>query len=195
MIPTADFWTLSDRFKHVHIDLLGPLPSSWGNRYCLTCVDRYTRWPEAFPTENIKAETVARTFIAGWVARFGTSFRVTTDQGRQFGSQLFHHMNEIQELRHIRTTTYHPAANGMVERFHRQRKAAIRCHADDRWNDILSTILLGIRAAYREDLHASAAELVYGETIRLRGEFFAGTGKTTRNRLQCFGNFAKRSNE
>ena len=75
--------------------------------------------------------------------------------------------------RHIRTTAYHPAANGMVERFHRQLKAAIRCHADDRWSDTLPTILLGIRAAYREDLHASAAELVYGETIRLPGEFFA----------------------
>ena len=34
------------------------------------CVDRYTRWPEAFPTENIKAETVARTFIG-----LGSSFR------------------------------------------------------------------------------------------------------------------------
>ena len=61
----------------------------------------------------------------------------------------------------------------MVERFHRLLKAAIRCHADDRWSDTLPAILLGIRAAYREDLHASAAELVYGETIRLPGEFFA----------------------
>ena len=171
--PIANFSTPSARFEHVHIDLVGPLPSSRGNRYCLTCVDRYTRWPEAFPIENIEAETVARTFIAGWVARFGTPVRVTTDQGRQFESRLFRHLNEMLGSRHIRTTAYHPAANGMVERFHRQLKAAIRCHADDRWSDTLPTILLGIRAAYREDLHASAAELVYGETIRLPGEFFA----------------------
>lgn len=31
------------RFSHVHVDLVGPLPSSKGQRYLLTCVDRYTR--------------------------------------------------------------------------------------------------------------------------------------------------------
>ena len=173
--PTAKFSTPSARFEHVHIDLVGPLPISRGHRYCLTCVDRYTRWPEAFPIANIEAETVARTFIAGWIARFGTPVRVTTDQGRQFESQLFRRINEILGTRHIRTTAYHPAANGMVERFHRQLKAAIKCQADDRWSDTLPTILLGIRAAYRDDLHASTAELVYGETIRLPAEFLSGT--------------------
>ena len=71
------------------------------------------------------------------------------------------------------TTAYHPAANGMVLRFHCQLKAAIKSRADDRWSDTVSAVLLGIRATYREDLHASAAELMYGETIRLPSEFFA----------------------
>ncbi|XP_058810350.1 uncharacterized protein LOC131675398 [Phymastichus coffea] len=59
----------------------------------------------------------------------------------------------------------------MVERFHRQLKAAIRCHQNDQWTRILPTVLLGIRAAWREDLQATAAELVYGEPLRLPGEF------------------------
>ncbi|XP_076383726.1 uncharacterized protein LOC143260974 [Megalopta genalis] len=59
----------------------------------------------------------------------------------------------------------------MVERFHRQFKAAIRCQQNVRWTEVLPTILLGIRAAWREDLQSTAAELVYGETLRLPGEF------------------------
>jgi hypothetical protein len=56
--------------------------------------------------------------LTGWISRFGHPQTITTDQGRQFESQL------------SRTTAYHPAANGLVERFHRTLKAAIMCHAD-----------------------------------------------------------------
>ena len=47
----------------VHIDLVGPYPPSQGFTYLLTCVDRFTRWPEAFPLSSIIAEAVAQAFI------------------------------------------------------------------------------------------------------------------------------------
>ncbi|XP_076384577.1 uncharacterized protein LOC143263678, partial [Megalopta genalis] len=80
-------------------------------------------------------------------------------------------LSQLTGAAHWRTTAYHPAANGMVERFHRQFKAAIRCQQNVSWTKVLPTILLGIRAAWREDLQSTAAELVYGETLRLPGEF------------------------
>ncbi|CAK9829638.1 hypothetical protein ANTRET_LOCUS6941 [Anthophora retusa] len=80
-----------------------------------------------------EAQTVARTFYDGWVARFGAPLRITTDQGRQFESKLFHALNNLMGTKHLRTTVYHPAANGMVERFHRQFEAAIKCHELAKW--------------------------------------------------------------
>jgi hypothetical protein len=171
--PVGAFAPPSSRFDHVHIDLVGPLPVSEGYRYCLTCVDRFSRWPEAVPLENMEAETVARALFSTWISRFGTPLRITTDQGRQFESDLFRQLGNLLGTTHVRTTAYHPAANGLVERFHRQLKGAIRCHATNRWSEVLPTILLGIRAAWREDLKASAAEMVYGQTLRLPGEFLA----------------------
>lgn len=94
-------------------------------------------------------------------------------QGRQFESQVFCQINEMHGTRHIRTTACYPVANGIVEHFHRELKAAIKCHVNDRWTNTLPTILLGIGAAYHKDLHASTAELVYGEMMRLPAEFFA----------------------
>lgn len=169
--PVGAFQPPSARFEHVHLDIIGPLPISEGQRYCLTCIDRFTRWPEVFPIANIDAETIARTFYGGWIARFGTPLRITTDQGRQFESTLFNQLASLTGSKHLRTTAYHPQANGMVERFHRHLKGAIRCHQGQRWTEVLPSVLLGIRAAWRDDLQASAAELVYGETIRLPGEF------------------------
>jgi hypothetical protein len=74
-----------------------------------------------------------------------------------------------------RTTPHHPAANGLVEYFHRTLKAAIMCHADQQWTEALPLVLLGIRTAFKEDLQASVAELVYGEPLRIPGELLTPT--------------------
>ncbi|XP_029164215.1 protein NYNRIN-like [Nylanderia fulva] len=170
--PLGKFAVPSSRFEHVHLDII-MMPVSEGMRYCLTCVDHFTRWPEAFALRDQEAETVARAFYEGWICRFGAPVRVTTDQGRQFESHLFRRLSEMTGVQHLRTTAYHPQANGMVERLHRQLKAAIKCRQNDRWTEALPTVLLGIRAAWRDDLQATAAELVYGQTLRIPGQFLS----------------------
>nr|VZI09122.1 unnamed protein product [Spirometra erinaceieuropaei] len=76
----------------------------------------------------------------------------------------------------IRTTAYHPAANGMAERFHRQLKASLRAAVDpENWTDHLPLVLFGIRSATKPDLDCYAAELVFGATVRLPGEVISPT--------------------
>ncbi|GBN21459.1 Transposon Tf2-6 polyprotein [Araneus ventricosus] len=100
----SDFVPPSARFEHVHIDLGGPLPSSEGFRYCLTCVDRFSKWPEAFPLVDISANTIATAFYSGWISRFGPPLRLTTDQGTQFESALFQALTKFLGTARQRTT-------------------------------------------------------------------------------------------
>ena len=159
------------RFQHIHMDLVGPLPSSNGHTHILTVIDRFTRWPVAIPLADTSTETVLKNLISGWVANYGVPETITTDRGSQFSSHLFHQVSKLLGSHHIRTTAYHPAANGMVERFHRQLKSALMAHdSTNNWTELLPIVLLGIRATVKEDLQCSPAELVYGTTLKLPGE-------------------------
>jgi len=177
--PLGNFTPPSSRFSHVHIDLIGPLPVSKGFKYCLTCVDRWTRWPEVCPIQDVTADTVAAAFMTCWISRFGVPERITTDRGAQFRSFLFHNLAERFGIEMRHTTSYHPAANGQCERLHRQLKAAIMAHDDIHWIDALPLVLLGIRNAFKEDIQATTAELVFGEPLRLPGELVAAKEETT----------------
>lgn len=49
--PITPFAPPDRCFGHIHIDLVGPLPPSNGCKYLLTCIDCFTRWPEAWPID------------------------------------------------------------------------------------------------------------------------------------------------
>ena len=98
---------------------------------------------------------------------------ITTDRGRQFESQLWRILTQLLGCKHLRTMAYYPIANGIIERFHRQLKSSLRVqnHASH-WTETLPLALLSIRTSLKGDLQASVAELLYGTTLRLPGEFF-----------------------
>ncbi|XP_025154771.1 uncharacterized protein LOC112588598 [Harpegnathos saltator] len=170
--PRPEYIEATDnRFNHIHLDLI-ELPPVRGNRYCLTIIDRFSRWPVALPLPNIEADTVTSALFNHWICNFGTPLTITADQGMQFESALFQSLARLIGATRIRTMPYHPQANGLIERWHSTLKAALRCHAPTPWLDILPTVLLGLRACVKEDLQASPAELLFGTTLRLPGEFF-----------------------
>jgi hypothetical protein len=162
----------SRRFSHLHVDLVGPLPTSKsGESHVLTIIDRSTRWVEAVPLSSTTADSCASALITSWVSRFGVPARVTSDRGPQFAGAIWAAFCKQMGIKHVMTTAYHPQSNGMVERVHRQLKAALRsrnCGAD--WAEHLPWVLMGIRAAPKDDTGVSSAELVYGCSLVLPGE-------------------------
>ena len=139
--PLSTFTPPDARFNNIHLDIVGPLPTSNGFTYLLTCNDRFTRWPEAIPIAGITAEAVAQAFVSGWIARFGVPSTVTTDRGRQFESALWTQLMRLIGSKRIRTTSYHPSANGFIERLHRQLKAALKSQLNPtQWTDSLPMV-------------------------------------------------------
>ncbi|BHF77003.1 hypothetical protein SprV_0502010500 [Sparganum proliferum] len=176
------FATPDARFSHVHIDLVGPLPPSIGSTYMLTCTDRFSRWPVAAPIPDISAETVTKAFLTHWVSKFGVPATVTTDRGYQFESTLFRELTSLLGTNRIRTTGYHPQANGLIERFHRQLETALMTQPDpSRWPDHLPLVMSSLRSTLKADIGCTEADLAYGTCRRPPGDYVERLCSVMRN--------------
>ena len=175
IVPSSEgYKVVKNRFKHVHLDIVGKLPMSCGKEYIFTMIDRFTRWTEATPTTSISAESMARNFVSVWVSRFGCPDTISTDRGPQYTSELMAELTRLLGIHHIKTTAYHPQANGMVERFHRTLGASLTAIRESRpstgWVNALPLVLLSLRTTHKEILNASPAELLFGEVLTLPGD-------------------------
>ena len=98
--------------ERVHIDFLGPLPKTdRGNEHILMIVDQFTKWVECLPLPSQTAEVTAQAVMNDF-SRFGYSFQILSDQGRNFESKLFSALCDAMQIQKTKTTPYRPSTNG-----------------------------------------------------------------------------------
>jgi cleavage and polyadenylation specificity factor subunit 1 len=159
------------RFSHINVDLVGPLPASEGATNGFTMIDRNTRWFEVLPLSAISAKSCASVLIQGWIVRYGMPAVITLDRRSQFTLALWDSLWSTQGIKHMQSTAYHPQANGLVEQFHQRLKDALRARpATPTWTAHLPWMLLGLGAAPRKE-DISPAQPVFGTPIVLPGQF------------------------
>lgn len=149
-------------------------------------IDRMTRWPEVIPIPDMTAPTVAEALISTWISRFGCPSLLTSDQGRQFESDLANCLYNYLGIKRIRTTSYHPQSNGLIENFHRTLKASLTALLDNvHWSKHLPIILLYLRLSVSSNTEFSPADALYGQPLRLPGDFFMpGPNKSRHETIQ-----------
>ena len=175
--PIGEFEVPTKRFSHLNVDIV-TMPTSNGYSHLLTIVDRFTRWPAAIPIPDMTVESVIDALNQGWIAQFGIPATITTDRGGQFISATWDQLMKTWGIRSLRTTAYHPEANGLVERFHRRLKEsllAICGENPNKWYWRLPASLLAIRTTLKQDIGSSPADLVYGEGLCIPGDLMDAT--------------------
>lgn len=97
----------------------------------------------------------------------GCPATVKTNGEAQLEPQLLRGTLRILGCHRSHTPAYHPVANGMVQRFHRQLKASLATSDGSNWMKPFPTAFLGLRSAFESNIGASAAEFVYPRTLPL----------------------------
>ena len=117
---------------------------------------------------TMEAEASADTLVNTWVSCFGVPAHIISDQGGQFTSNLWDHACKAFGIHHGTTTAYHHSLPPPVQRDGRENPPAAEGRlAAAEWPQHLPWVLLGLRAAPKEDSRISSAELVYGAQLIL----------------------------
>ena len=94
-------------FHRVAVDVLQlPLTTS-GNKYVLVFMDYLTKWVEAFPMVDQKADTIAKLFIEHVICRHGIPEELLSDRGTNFLSDLVCDICKLLGVKKINTSGYH----------------------------------------------------------------------------------------
>jgi hypothetical protein len=160
---------VTEPFKKVAIDLIGELPRSKnGYKYILTLVDYATRYPEAIPLKTTQSRVVAEALV-NIFSRVGLPEEIVSDQGANLVGNLMKQLYELLGIRHIKTSVYHPEANGLVERFNGTLKHMLKKFVGreiESWDKYLPFVLFAYREVPCQSTGYSPFELLFGRTVR-----------------------------
>ena len=163
-------WPVSYPFHHIGLDFLGPLPISNNCQYVLLIGDHFTKWYEAIPLPDQRAETTADALLKHWICRFGCPHSIHTDQGRNFESDLFQQLMRRLEINKTRTTSFHPQSNAVIERMNRTLLNMLAKCIDQNqsdWSSLLPFVLMAYRSSVHESTGFTPYFLVFGHEMSL----------------------------
>ncbi len=152
-------------WQRIHIDFAGPF---LGKMYFLV-IDAHSKWGEVFQM-NHTTTTKTIDILRQLFSSYGLPEQVVSDNGPQFASAEFQQFMQGNGIRHIRCAPYHPASNGLVERFVRTFKESMSAGKNDGLS--LTHRLANFLLTYRSTPHAttqrSPCSLFIGRDIRTR---------------------------
>ena len=176
--PIQKYPDVGRRFQRVHLDLIGPLPvSNGGYRYIMSVVDAFTRYAIAAPISSKEAREVARCWVTHVIAKHGSPEQVVSDNGSEFLNQIFQEVNKMLRVKHTTTTPYHPAANGLVERFNGSVVKILKTLASENiynWDVMLPIAVFAYNTAYNRTVKDSPQFLMYLRDARVPYDVLEG---------------------
>ena len=115
-------------------------------------------------------QTVANFLFEEIFFRFGVPREIVTNQGAKFTSKLVQEIADKYKIKHRKSNSYHPQANGQVESTNKTLETimtkTIQMHRKY-WSDKLHEALWAYRITWKNSTGFTPYQLVYGKQVLL----------------------------
>eukprot|EP00731_Ephydatia_muelleri_P013071 Em0007g381a len=167
-IPLAPMqpWTWPERpWQRVHVDFAGPF---LGKMFFLL-MDAHSKCPEVYEMTSTTAQKTVD-ILRHIFAAYGLPEQLVSDNGPQFVAKEFEDFMLKNGIRHIRSAPYHPATNGLVERFVQSFKRAMETgkNSGQTLQHRLSSFLLAYRSSPHSVTNVSPCSLFLQRELRTK---------------------------
>lgn len=189
--PLQRFPEVTAPMQVCSMDIVGPLPvTSQNNKYILTFVDHFSKYPESIALPNQTAKTIATAFVTQIIARHGVPAKLITDCGANFIGQVMKEVCLLLRIKKLQTTSYHSEGNSTCERQHRTYEEFLSHYVNkdqSDWDQWLPYCMLAYRASPHCSTNESPFFLMHGRDIELP---FDSITKPTRTRYDTDTNYS-----
>ncbi|EER03931.1 Retrotransposable element Tf2 155 kDa protein type, putative [Perkinsus marinus ATCC 50983] len=150
-------------WETIAVDLLSVPTNPDGISTLLVMQDYFTKWAHVVPLRQHTWLDVARPLFQLFLL-FGPPRRLHSDQGPPFESWLFKMTLGLLGVRKSKSSVYHPAGNGLVERFNQTFLKMVRTHVDSvyDWQRHLGSMVWYYNTSIHSATKASPFYLMYG---------------------------------
>ncbi|XP_058023905.1 uncharacterized protein K02A2.6-like [Ahaetulla prasina] len=148
-------------WSRIHIDFAGP----FHGQTFLVVVDAYSKWLEIILMRSTTAESVISVLRHLFVTH-GLPDTLVSDNGPQFTATQFEGYLAEEGIRHVLSAPFHPATNGLAERFVRSAKEALSRIRPGDWQTKIDTFLAVQHRTPCVTTGRSPAELLMGRKLR-----------------------------
>ena len=158
--------TATEPLQIVATDLFGPLKAQDGSKkYILTVVDTFSKHCEFIIIPNKSAEQVANAIFSRWICRFGMPVKLTSDQGKEYRSQLFNGLCKLLEIDHRFASVQHPRTNSAAEVLNKKIAAYLKAmhlkHPND-WETLIPSLQFSYNSAVTRATKMSPFNILHG---------------------------------
>jgi transposase InsO family protein len=158
-------------WERIEMDVVGSIKeSNKGYRYILVISDYASRFVFTIPIKNQIASTIARCLVDKLITKYGAPQAVLTDRGTNFLSVLVNEICVLFKIKQMRTTSYHPQTDGLVERFNRTLCDMLACYLNKEpkeWDKYLPFVTFAYNTAIQSILKEGPFYLFFGRASLL----------------------------
>ncbi|KAI5338076.1 hypothetical protein L3X38_017347 [Prunus dulcis] len=159
--------TLSWPFEAWGLDVIGMIKpkSSRQHQYILAATDYFSKWAEAIPLKEVRADDVTNFIRNHIIYHYGVPSKIISDNALYFKCKSMTKLCEKYKFQHSFSARYNPSSNGQAEAFNKVLcnilKKMVSGNKRD-WHERLPEALWAYRTTIRNSTGCTPYNLVFG---------------------------------